>query len=79
MKPKTITITNEFAARVAAMLSHLELVSGELDAGIASAEIRGLIAPDTEAPEPALTPKYDWEATPAIDHELEIPNSLAAA
>lgn len=72
MKPKYITITNEFAARVVEMLSHYELTSGELDAGIAACELRGLIALDYEAPEPPWSPKADFELNPEIDPEAEL-------
>ena len=75
-----ITISRELARQIVDMLSHLELISGDLDAGIAACEIRGLIAPDVEAPEPAWSPKNDYESEPDYhDYEGSRPSAHVEA
>lgn len=50
---KTIELTHDLAERIVSLLAHLEWHHADLDAGIACCELRCLIIPDAEPPEPA--------------------------
>jgi hypothetical protein len=52
MKPQTITITTELAEQICGLLETIALDHNDTSAGMLGAEIRGLLAPDVEAPEP---------------------------
>ena len=52
MIPLTITITTELAEQICRLLETLEREHYDITSAILGAEIRGLIAPDVEAPEP---------------------------
>ena len=52
MKPQTITITTELAEQICGLLETIALDLNDTSAGMLGAEIRGLLAPDVEAPEP---------------------------
>jgi len=66
MRPLTITITTAMAEDICRHLEALERDHNDTLAGILGTEIRGLIIPDVEAPEPPPEPEE-------IEPGLEVP------
>ena len=64
MKPPTITITTWLAEQICGLLETIALDHNDIAAGILGAEIRGMIVPDVEAPEPPPEPD---EIEPGLD------------